>query len=282
MPNIDEILDTLQELGVLDEWSPAETIESGGGTIPKTSSKGIVRASDNTIIELGPFGRIMAQYAMRDRAAARAAAVGTFALDLAAAAIRDLEDFRGWNLQSGRLYLPFKYVLSGLEVSVGQGRSLSIAAGEAVHGGYRRAYAERPNAVTVPPNPSAQTAQYVLWLDNSGEPFLSEGQTVPEGGLGLALVRVLPENTEATFAGALTDIRPMASVYHLPAPRGTVSLSTPYPNPGYSVFLHLEGASGPDVHLVVSAQARNAFTVENHGTADDVVVRWLTVYLGRF
>lgn len=84
MPNIDDILNVLEGLGVPDDWAPAESIESGGGTIPKTSSKGIVRASDNTIIELGPFGRIMAQYAMRDRAAMRAAAtLGGLALNAA-------------------------------------------------------------------------------------------------------------------------------------------------------------------------------------------------------
>ncbi|TFU24772.1 hypothetical protein E0687_13375, partial [Thermus tengchongensis] len=85
MPAIEDILEFLASQGLADDWQPAETIESGGGTIPKTSSKGLVRSATNEIIEVGPFARIMAQYALRDRAALRAAAtLGAAALDLAA------------------------------------------------------------------------------------------------------------------------------------------------------------------------------------------------------
>ncbi len=184
MPTIEEILDFLAAQGLPDEWHPAETIESGGGTIPKTSSKGFVRSTTNEIIEVGAFARIMAQYAMRDRAAMRAAAVlGSLALDQAALAHRALADLRRRAFQSGRAYMPRKYVVSGLEVSVGNGRSLSIAAGVAVQGD-AAALRPRPNAIAVPGNPGTSSQTYVLSLTNDGAVQLTEGSAVPEGGSG--------------------------------------------------------------------------------------------------
>jgi len=283
VPTIEEILDFLAAQGLPDEWHPAETIESGGGTIPKTSSKGFVRSSNNEIIEVGAFARIMAQYAMRDRAAMRAAAVlGSLALDQAALAHRALADLRRRAFQWGRAYMPRKYVVSGLEVSVGNGRSLSIAAGVAVQGGMRRRYAPRPNAIAVPGNPGTSAQTYVLSLTNDGAVQLTEGSAVPEGGLGLARVTVPAGDTGATFGGTLTDIRTLAtpSSFVPPVlPDVTVALPYPMPDAEYHVFLHVESASDPGrVALTVTNKARNAFNITNLGTADDIVVRWVAYH----
>ncbi len=282
MPYIEELLEVLQGLGLSDDWQPAETIESGGGTIPKTSSKGIVRSQSNDIIELGPFARIMAQYAMRDRAAVRAAStLGAAALDLAAGAWRGLEDLRRRSIQTGRAYIPRKYVVEGLQVSVGSGRSLSIAAGVAVQGGMRRRYEARPNAIAVPMNPNSYAVSYVLYLDNNGNPYLVEGQTAPEGGLALARITVPAGDTGVTFGGTLSDARVVAtpSSWFPPVlPAFSVVLAYPMPSTDYEVFLHVESASDLGrVHLVVTQKTRNAFLLENRGTADDIVVRWLAL-----
>ena len=283
MPYIEDILQTLEALGVQDDWAPAETIESGGGTIPRTSSKGLVRASDNSIIELGPFARIMAQYAMRDRAALRAAStLGAAALDLAAGAWRGLEDLRRRSIQTGRAYIPRKYVVEGLQVSVGSGRSLSIAAGVAVQGGMRRRYKARPNAIAVPMNPNSYAVSYVLYLDNNENPYLVEGQTAPEGGLALARITVPAGDVGATFAGTITDIRTLAapSTFFPPVlPEVTVALPYPMPDTDYHVLLHVESASDMGrVALEVVGKTKNAFTLSNRGTADDIVVRWVAYH----
>lgn len=281
MPYIEDILQTLEALGVQDDWAPAETIESGGGTIPRTSSKGLVRASNNSIIELGPFARIMAQYAMRDRAALRAASVlGSYALSLAKGAQDGVSALRERAIQTGRVYIPRKYVVSGLQLSTDTWRSLSIAEGEAVHGGFRRYYAARPNAIAVPMNPNSYAVSYVLYLDNNGNPYLVEGQTAPEGGLALARVTVPAGDTGGTFAGTITDLRAVIqpSTWACPPAAATVALPTPMPSTAYAVFLHVEGASDPGrVELVVAQKTKNAFVIEHRGEADDVVIRWMAV-----
>lgn len=282
MPAIEDILEFLASQGLADDWQPAETIESGGGTIPKTSSKGLVRSATNEIIEVGPFARIMAQYALRDRAALRAAAtLGAAALDLAAGTWRGLQDLRQRAIQTGRAYIPRKYVVEGLQVSVGTGRSLSIAAGSAVQGGMRRRYDARPNAIAVPTNPGTSAKTYTLYLTNDGDPYLVEGTSAPEGGMPLARVTVPAGDTGPTFAGTLTDVRTVAtpSTWFPPVlPAFTVALSYPMPSTEYEVFLHVESASDLGrVHLVVVNKTKNAFTLENRGTADDIVVRWMAV-----
>lgn len=282
MPTVEDILEFLASQGLADDWQPAETIESGGGTIPKTSSKGIVRSQSNDIIELGPFARIMAQYALRDRAALRAAAtLGAAALDLAAGAWRGLEDLRRRSIQTGRAYIPRKYVMEGLQVSVGSGRSLSIAAGVAVQGGMCRRYEARPNAVAVPTNPGTAAKTYTLYLDNEGAPYLVEGTAAPEGGMPLARVTVPAGDTGVTFGGTLSDARVVAtpSSWFPPVlPAFSVALAYPMLSTDYEVFLHAESASDLGrVHLVVTQKTRNAFVLENRGTADDIVVRWLAL-----
>ncbi|ALJ91014.1 hypothetical protein [Thermus aquaticus] len=283
MPTIEELLDFLASRGIPDEWQPAETIESGGGTIPKTSSKGLVRSSTNEIIEVGAFARIMAQYAMRDRAAMRAAAVlGSLALDQAALAHKALADLRQRVWQAGRVYIPRKYVVSGLQVSQGNGRSLSIAAGVAVQGGVRMRYAERPNVIAVPTNPGTTAKTYVLSLTNDGAVQLTEGSTAPEGGLGLARITVPAGDTGVTFAGTITDIRTVAtpSTFFPPVlPETTVALPYPMPDTDYHILLHVESASDMGrVALEVAGKTKNAFTLSNRGTADDIVVRWVAYH----
>lgn len=279
MPTIEELLDVLASRGIPDEWQPAETIESGGGTIPKTSSKGLVRSSTNEIIEVGAFARIMAQYAMRDRAAMRAAAVlGSLALDQAALAHKALADLRQRVWQAGRVYIPRKYVVSGLAVSAGNGRSLSIAAGVAVQGGMRRSYPARPNVIAVPTNPGTAAKTYILSLTNDGAVQLTEGSAVPEGGLGLARITVPAGDTGTTFAGTITDIRTVAtpSTFFPPVlPDVTVALPYSMPDTDYHVLLHVESASDMGrVALEVVGKTKNAFTLSNRGTADDIVVGW--------
>ncbi|QWK21709.1 hypothetical protein [Thermus antranikianii] len=283
MPTIEELLEFLVSQGIPDDWQPAETIESGGGTIPKTSSKGLVRSSTNQIIEVGAFGRIMAQYAMRDRAAMRAAAVlGSLALDQAALAHKALADLRQRAFQAGRVYMPRKYVVSGLEVSAGNDRSLSIAAGVAVQGGMRMRYAERPNVIAVPTNPGTTAKTYILSLTNDGAVQLTEGSTAPEGGLGLARITVPAGDVGATFAGTITDIRTLAapSTFFPPVlPNVTVALPYPMPDTDYHVLLHVESASDMGrVALEVVGKTKNAFTLSNRGTADDIVVRWVAYH----
>lgn len=283
MPTIEELLEFLVSQGIPDDWQPAETIESGGGTIPKTSSKGFVRSSTNQIIEVGAFARIMAQYAMRDRAAMRAAAVlGSLALDQAALAHKALADLRQRVWQAGRVYIPRKYVVSGLSVSVGNGRSLSIAAGVAVQGGMQMRYAERPNVIAVPTNPGTTAKTYVLSLTNDGAVQLTEGSAVPEGGLGLARITVPAGDTGGTFTGTITDIRTVAtpSTFFPPVlPAVTVALPYPMPDTNYHVLLHVESASDTGrVSLEVTERTRNSFTITNRGTADDIVVRWVAYH----
>ncbi len=283
MPTIEELLEFLVSQGIPDDWQPAETIESGGGTVPKTSSKGLVRSSANEIIEVGAFARIMAQYAMRDRAAMRAAAVlGSLALDQAALAHKALADLRQRVWQAGRVYMPRKYVVSGLEVSAGNGRSLSIAAGVAVQGGMRMRYAERPNVIAVPGNPGTSAKTYVLSLANDGAVQLTEGSGAPEGGLGLARITVPAGDVGATFAGTITDIRTVAtpSTFFPPVlPEVTVALPYPMPDTDYHVLLHVESASDMGrVALEVVGKTKNAFTLSNRGTADDIVVRWVAYH----
>ncbi|WP_460378258.1 hypothetical protein [Thermus brockianus] len=218
---------------------------------------------------------------MRDRAALRAASVlGSYALSLAKGAQDGVSALRERAIQTGRVYIPRKYVVSGLQVTTGTWRSLSIAGGEAVHGGFRRYYAARPNGIGVPPNHGTTTIDYILYLDNSGEPFLSEGTTVLEGALPLARVTVPAGDTGATFAGTITDLRTVIqpSTWALPPATATVVLPTPMPSTAYAVFLHVEGASDPGrVELVVSSKTQNAFVIEHRGEADDVVVRWMAV-----
>lgn len=283
MPTIEELLDFLTSRGIPDDWQPAETIESGGGTIPKTSSKGLIRSSTNEIIEVGAFGRIMAQYAMRDRAAMRAAAVlGSLALDQAALAHKALADLRQRVWQAGRVYIPRKYVVSGLQVSQGNGRSLSIAAGVAVQGGMRMRYAERPNVIAVPTNPGTTAKTYILSLTNDGAVQLTEGSTAPEGGLGLARITVPAGDVGATFAGTITDIRTVATpnVFSPPVlPNVTVALPYPMPDTDYHVLLHVESASDMGrVALEVVGKTKNAFILSNRGTADDIVVCWVAYH----
>jgi hypothetical protein len=51
------------------------------------------------------------------------------------------------------------------------------------------------------------------------------------------------------------------------------------PNTNYNVYLRVEGASDLGrVALAVANKARNAFTIENRGTADDLVVWWMAVH----
>ncbi|RTG92917.1 hypothetical protein [Thermus scotoductus] len=283
MPTVEDILEFLASQGLADDWQPAETIESGGGTIPKTSSKGLIRSATNEIIEVGAFARIMAQYALRDRAAMRAAAVlGSLALDQAALAHKALADLRQRVWQAGRVYIPRKYVVSGLEVSAGNGRSLSIAAGVAVQGGMRRRYEARPNAIAVPGNPGTSAKTYVLSLTNDGAVQLTEGSGAPEGGLGLARITVPAGDVGATFAGTITDIRTVAtpSTFFPPVlPNVTVALPYPMPDTDYHVLLHVESASDMGrVALEVVGKTKNAFTLSNRGTADDIVVRWVAYH----
>lgn len=281
MPRLEDLLDFLQTVGVPDEWAPAETIEAGGGSIPKTSSKGLVRAGDNTILEVGPFARIMAQYAMRDRAALRASLMGAFALQMARGALDGLENLRRRGVQTGRAYLPRKYVVRGLQVSVGNGRSLSIAAGVAVQGGLRRSYPDRPNAIAVPTNPGSTAKTYTLYLTNDGAPYLVEGTSPPEGGMPLARVTVPAGDTGATFGGTLTDVRLIAtpSSFIPPTlPSQFIPLDYPMPDTHYTVLLHVESASDLGrVALVVTEKTRNGFRVTNMGTADDIVLRWVAL-----
>lgn len=283
MPTVEDILEFLASQGLADDWQPAETIESGGGTIPKTSSKGLIRSATNEIIEVGAFARIMAQYAMRDRAAMRAAAVlGSLALDQAALAHKALADLRQRAFQAGRVYVPRKYVVSGLEVSAGNGRSLSIAAGVAVQGGIRMRYAERPNVIAVPTNPGTTAKTYILSLTNDGAVQLTEGSTAPEGGLGLARITVPAGDTGTTFAGTITDIRTVATPStFLPPVLSDVTVALPYPMPDtdYHVLLHVESASDMGrVSLEVTGRTRNSFTITNRGTADDIVVHWVAYH----
>lgn len=279
MPTIEELLDFLASRGIPDEWQPAETIESGGGTIPKTSSKGIVRSQSNDIIELGPFARIMAQYAMRDRAAVRAAStLGGLALDQAALAHRRLDDVLNRHIQVGRVYIANKFVIRGLQVSPGNGRSLNIAGGTMYAGGRPLSLPARTNAVAAP----TKEGTYVVWLDNEGNPYLTEGSRPPEGGLALARVTVPAGDTDATFSGTIADIRPLGQLNSWTSSTlGQVTVTLPYPMPDtqYEVFLHLEGASDPGlVALAVLEKTRNAFVLKNHGQADDIVVRWMAVH----
>ena len=283
MPTVEDILEFLASQGLADDWQPAETIESGGGTIPKTSSKGLVRSATNDILEVGPFARIMAQYALRDRAAMRAAAVlGSLALDQAALAHKALADLRQRVWQAGRVYIPRKYVVSGLQVSQGNGRSLSIAAGVAVQGGMRMRYAEQPNVIAVPTNPGTTAKTYILSLTNDGAVQLTEGSDAPEGGLGLARITVPAGDTGTTFAGTITDIRTVAtpSTFFPPVlPEVTVAMPYPMPDTDYHVLLYVESASDMGrVALEVVDKTRNTFTLSNRGTADDIVVRWVAYH----
>lgn len=264
------------------EWTPVDVLEAGGGSYSPTPLRGLVRASNNQPLNLGPLAAIHAQLASRDLATLRAAAtLGAAALDLAAGTWRGLRDLRERGLQTGRAYFPRKYVVEGLQVSVGTGRSLSIAAGSAVQGGMRRRYEARPNAIAVPTNPGTSAKTYTLYLTNDGDPYLVEGTSAPEGGLALARVTVPAGDTGATFAGTLTDVRVVAtpSTWFPPLlPTFTVALPYPMPSTDYGVFLHVESASDLGrVHLVVTNKTKNAFTINNMGTADDIVVRWMAV-----
>ncbi|RTI10864.1 hypothetical protein CSW30_03325 [Thermus scotoductus] len=172
--------------------------------------------------------------------------------------------------------------MSGLEVSAGNGRSLSIAAGVAVQGGMRMRYAERLNVIAVPGNPGTSAKTYVLSLANDGAVQLTEGSGAPEGGLGLARITVPAGDVGATFAGTITDIRTLAapSTFFPPVlPEVTVALPYSMPDTDYHVLLHVESASDMGrVALEVVGKTKNAFTLSNRGTADDIVVRWVAYH----
>ena len=282
MPKVDFDLTLPPGVGFeLGEWTPVDVLEAGGGTYEPSALRGVVRASDNTPLELGPLAAILIQLASRDLAAMRATSVlGSYALSLAKGAQDGVSALRERAIQTGRVYIPRKYVVSGLTVSAGTWRSLSIAEGEAVHGGFRRYYAARPNGIGVPPNYGTTTINYILYLDNSGEPFLSEGTTAPEGALPLARITVPAGDTGDTLAGTITDLRTVIqpSTWALPPATATVVLPTPMPSTAYAVLLHLEAASDPGrVELVVANKTKNAFVIEHRGEADDVVIRWMAV-----
>ena len=263
------------------EWMAVDVLEAGGGSYEPTPLRGLVRASNNQPLSVGPLAAIHLQLASRDVSALRAASVlGSYALFLAKGAQDGVSALRERAIQTGRVYIPRKYVVSGLQVTTGTWRSLSIAEGEAMHGGFRRYYAARPNGIGVPPNHGTTTINYILYLDNSGEPFLSEGTTAPEGGLPLARITVPAGDTGADFGGTITDLRKVIqpSTWALPPSTATVALPTPMPSTAYAVFLHVEGASDPGrVELVVAQKTRNAFVIEHRGEADDVVLRWMAV-----
>lgn len=261
------------------EWEAVDTVEAGGGSYPAMPLRGIVRGSDNTVLEVGPLAKVVAQLASRDMAAMRAlSTLGALALDQAALAHRRLDDVLNRHIQVGRAYIANKFVIQGLQVSPGNGRSLNIAGGTMYAGGRPLSLPARTNAVAVP----TEEGTYVVWLDNEGNPYLTEGSQPPEGGLALARVTVPAGDTDATFSGTIADIRPLGQLNSwTPSTLGQVTVTLPYsmPNTQYEVFLHLEGASDPGrVALSVEQKARNAFVLRNHGQADDVVVRWMAVH----
>lgn len=284
MPKVDFDLTLPPGVGFeLGEWTPVDVLEAGGGTYEPSALRGVVRASDNTPLELGPLAAILIQLASRDLATMRAAAVlGSLALDQAALAHKALADLRQRVWQAGRVYIPRKYVVSGLQVSQGNGRSLSIAAGVAVQGGMRMRYAERPNVIAVPTNPGRTAETYVLSLANDGAVQLTEGSDAPEGGLGLARITVPAGDTGTTFAGTITDIRTLSapSTFSPPVlPDVTVALPYPMPDTGYHVLLHVENASDMGrVALEVVGKTKNSFVLSSRGTADDIVVRWVAYH----
>jgi len=95
-------------------------------------------------------------------------------------------------------------------------------------------------------------------------------------------VTVPAGDTGATFAGTITDVRVVATPSTwVPPVLPAVSVALPYPMPDtdYVVLLHVEAASDLGrVALVVTNKAKNAFSIENQGTGDDVVVRWLVFH----
>ena len=284
MPKVDFDLTLPPGVGFeLGEWTPVDVLEAGGGTYEPSALRGVVRASDNTPLELGPLAAILIQLASRDLATMRAAAVlGSYALDQAALAHKALADLRQRVWQAGRVYIPRKYVVEGLQVSRGNGRSLSIAAGVAVQGGMQMRYAERPNVIAVPGNPGTSAKTYVLSLTNDGAVQLTEGSTAPEGGLGLARITVPAGDVGATFAGTITDIRTVATpnTFFPPVlPEVTVALPYPMPDTDYHVLLHVESASDMGrVALEVVGKTKNSFVLSSRGTADDIVVRWVAYH----
>ena len=58
-----------------------------------------------------------------------------------------------------------------------------------------------------------------------------------------------------------------------------MALPYPMPDTDYHVLLHVESASDTGrVSLEVVGKTKNAFTLSNRGTADDIVVRWVAYH----
>ena len=213
------------------------------------------------------------------------AAILLGAVDSAAMAHREHSKTLTQRFQGGTITIGNQGIIRGcvVEKSMDATRNLTMAGGTVFSGGAIMPVIEQINGASVPENTGEESAIYRVYFDADNELICIPAEDEPAGIL-LYEATVPAGNTEATDphlgSVGLTDLRRLEPLYPqlmTACPVHFVGFDYDFDTPDYSLDLAIEGYSGSPFgvgDIDVLSRAKNGFSVQHTGTADDVTVRW--------
>lgn len=212
------------------------------------------------------------------------------AFNLAALALKEINNIRKRVLSQGVTYIKNKYVIQGFTLTKSNIRALHLSQTGTVGTGVNRAYingmsimvADESYHVSVPTNPTAVAVTYYAYLKKqaSGIYKVEVQQSIPYDGLLLYTLTLPANDTAADLTNAtLVDNRIIQtndgwSVVALPYVY--VALPDTLPGVDYGVDLEVEDATDVTAVGALTAYDRqaNGFKIKMTGSADNVRLRW--------
>lgn len=151
-----------------------------------------------------------------------------------------------------------------------------------VDGHFVSIYDTQDSVAAVPTNSGSSAVNYYAYVDGpgTGDSYtVKVADSVPDGKLGLYRITVPAGDTAANLdAVKFTDIRRVESRYrnlYGTIPSTTVRLPYSAIGSAYNVALNIEStAYNRGTTLEVVSKGPAGFTIQSHGEADNIVVRW--------
>ena len=254
----------------------------------------IVDAPDDELAEArGDFARLgarldaMDQYAPDDQVAM---ATGVQqAMNLGGVLLREMDVLRRRVLAQGVVLIKNKYVISGMQLSKSEVRTLHLSQTGTVASGLSTAkldglivaLADDDYHVSVPTNETADPVQYYAYLVKDGAEYRVQiGLAVPDAALALYRIDIPAGDTASNLdAVTLVDLRvihPENAWTSVIEPFASVAFPNGLPSADYGVQVEIEDAT--DIAAVgpvsIYDKANNGFKVRQSGSADNVRLRW--------
>jgi hypothetical protein len=211
------------------------------------------------------------------------------AMNLGGVLLREMDVLRRRVLAQGVVLIKNKYVISGMQLSKSEVRTLHLSQTGMVAGGLSKAkmdglivaLPDNDYHVSVPTNETADPAQYYAYLVKGGAEYAVQiGAVVPDAALTLYRIDIPAGDTASSLdAVTLVDLRviqPENAWTSVIEPFASVGFADALPSADYGVQVEIEDATDIAAvgHVSIYDKANNGFKVRQSGSADNVRLRW--------